>query len=91
MNVVESLYLCYKGLARTRSTFKHPKYQQPDHALVSELSNGEVNGALLNVLVRVKSKTFFCVQVRVDDYDNQQRYYVCVHTMDFVSAHKQIN
>jgi len=79
MNVVESLYLCYKGLARTRSTFKHPKYQQPYHALVSKLTNEEVNGALLSVLVRVKSKTFFCVQLRIDDCDNHQRYYIGIN------------
>jgi len=79
MNIVESLYLCYRGLARTRSTFKHPKYQQPDHVLVSKLTNEEVNGALLNVLVRVKSKTFFCVQLRIDDCDNHRRYYVGIN------------
>ena len=79
MNIVESLYLCYRGLARTRSIFRDPRYQQPDHVLVSKLSNEEINGALLNVLVRVKSKTFFCVQLRVDDTENQQRYYTGIN------------
>jgi len=79
MNVVESLYLCYKGLARTRSVFKDSKYHQPDHTVVSEFSNAEVNGVLMNILVRVKSKTFFCVQLRVDDYENARRYYIGVN------------
>jgi len=79
MNIIESLYLCYRRLARIRSIFRDPRYQQPDHALVSKLSNEEINGALLNVLVRVKSKTFFCVQLRVDDNENQQRYYVGIN------------
>jgi len=79
MNVVESLYLCYKGLARTRSVFKDPKYHQPDHTMVSELSSAEVNGMLMNILVRVKSKTFFCVQLRIDDYENERRYYVGIN------------
>ena len=74
MNIVERLYLCYRGLARTRSTFRDPRFQQPNHDLVSKLSNEEVNGALLNILVRVKSKTFFCVQLRVDDIEQKQRY-----------------
>ena len=79
MNVVQSLYLCYKGLTRTRSTFKDPKYQQPDHARRSALSNEEINGALLNALVRVKSKAFFCVQLRIDDLVTKQRYYVGIN------------
>ena len=79
MNVVESQYLCYKGLARTPSVFKDPRYHQPDHIVVSELSNAEVNGVLMNILVRVKSKTFFCVQLRVDDYENERRYYIGVN------------
>jgi len=76
MNVVQSLYLCHKGLARTRSTFKDPKYQQPDHARLGALSDEEINGILLNALVRVKSKAFFCVQLRIDDLVAKQRYYV---------------
>jgi len=79
MNFVESLYLCYKGLARTRSIFRNPSYHQPDHTVVSELFNAEVNGVLMNILVRVKSKTFFCVQLRVDDYENVRRYYIGVN------------
>lgn len=66
-------------MARTRSTFKHPKYQQPDHVLVSKLTNEEVNRALLNVLVRAKSKTFFCVQLRIDNCDNHRRYYIGIN------------
>jgi len=58
-------------MARTRSTFGHHKHHQPDHVLTSELSNEEINGALMDVLVRVKSKTFFCVQLRIDDPENE--------------------
>ena len=80
MNVVQSLYLCYKGLARRRSTFKDPKYQQPDHARLIARSNEEINGVLLNALVRVKSKAFFCAQLRIDDLVfKQQRYYVGIN------------
>ena len=71
--------LCYKGLAITRSVFRDPKYYQPDHTLVSELSNAEVNGVLMNILVRVKSKILFCVQLRIDDYENERRYYVGIN------------
>ena len=78
MNIVENLYLCYKGMARTRSVFRHPIYYKPDHTVVAELSNAEVNGVLMNILVRVKSKTFFCVQLRTDDYESRKRYYVGV-------------
>jgi len=79
MNVVQSLCMCYKGLARTRSTFKDPKYQQLDHARLIALSNDEINGVLLNALVRVKSKAFFCVQLRIDDLVTNQRYYVGIN------------
>jgi len=77
MNVVENLYLCYKGLARTRSVFRHPRYYKPDHTVVSELSNSGVNGILMNVLV--KSKTFFFVQLRIDGYESKRRYYVGIN------------
>ena len=33
----------------------------------------------MNILVRVKSKTFFCVQLRIDDNENKKRYYVGVN------------
>jgi len=65
MNIVEKLYLCYKGMARTRSVFRHPRYYNPDHTVIADLSNTEVNEALMNILVRVKSKTVFCVQISV--------------------------
>jgi len=71
MNIVENLYWCYKGMARTRSVFRHPRYYKPNHTVVAELSNAEVNGVLMNILVRVKSKTF-CVQLRIDDYENKK-------------------
>ena len=76
MNTVEKLCLCYKGMARTRSVFRHPRYYKPDHTVVADLCNTETNEALMNILVRVKSKTFFCVQLRIDDNENKKRYYV---------------
>jgi len=66
-------------MARTRSVFRHPKYYKPDHTVVADLSNTEVNEVLMNILVRVKSKTFFCVQLRIDDDENKKRYYVGVN------------
>jgi len=79
MNIVENLYLCYKVMARTRSVFRHTRYYQPDHKMIADLSNAEVNGVLMNILVRVKSKIFFCVQLRIDDNENKERYYVGVN------------
>jgi len=79
MNIVENVYLCYRGMARTHSVFRHPRYYKPDDTVVAELSNAEVNGVLMNILVRVKSKTFFCVQLQIDDYENKKRYYVGVN------------
>jgi len=79
MNIVENLYLCYRGMARTHSVFRHPRYYKPDDTVVAELSNAEVNGVLMNILVRVKSKTFFCVQLRINDAENKKRYYVGVN------------
>ena len=79
MNIVEKLYLRYKGMTRTRSVFRHPRYYKPDHTVVADLSNAEANEALMNILVRVKSKTFFCVQLRIDDNENKKRYYVGVN------------
>ena len=66
-------------MARTRSVFRHPRYYKPDHMVVTDLSNTEANEALMNILVRVKSKTFFCVQLRIDDNENKKRYYVGVN------------
>jgi len=51
-------------------------YEKPGHVLLSTLSNEEVNKVLLNVLVRVRSKVHFCVQLRIDDAISQRRYYV---------------
>jgi len=79
MNIVENLYLCYKGMARTRSVFRHPRYYKPDHTVFAEISNAEMNGVLMNILVRVKSKTFVCVQLRINDYESKKRYYVGVN------------
>jgi len=76
MNTMQSLYLCYKGLARTRSTFRDVGYEKPGHVLLSTLSNEEVNKVLLNFLVRERSKVHFCVQLRIDDAISQRRYYV---------------
>jgi len=56
MNIVEKLYLCYKGMARTRSVFRHPRYYKPDHTVVADLSNAAANEVLMNILVRVKKK-----------------------------------
>jgi len=33
----------------------------------------------MNILVRVKSKILFCVQLRIDDYENERRYYVGIN------------
>ena len=66
-------------MARTRSLFRHPRYYKPDHTVVADLSNAEANEVLMNILVRVKSKTFFCVQLRIDDNKNKRRYYVGVN------------
>jgi len=79
MNIVEKLNLCYKGKTRTRSVFRHPRYYKPHHTVVTDLSNTEGNEALMNILVLVKSKTFFCVQLRLDDNENKKRYYVGVN------------
>jgi len=79
MNIVEILYLYYKGMARTPSVFRHPRYYKPDHTVTADLSNTEANEALMNILVRVKSKTFFCVQLQIDDNENKKRYYVGVN------------
>jgi len=57
-------------MARTRSVFRHPRYHKPDHTVVAEISNAEVNGVLMNILARAKSKTFFCVQLRIYDYES---------------------
>jgi len=78
MNIVENLYLRYKGMARTRSVFRHQRYYKPDHTVVADLSNAEANGVLVNILVRVKSKTF-CVQLRIDNDENKKIYYVGVN------------
>jgi len=66
-------------MARTRSVFRHPRYYKPDHTVIADLSNAEANEVLMNILVRVKNKTFFCVQLRIDDHENKKIYYVGVN------------
>jgi len=56
MNIVKKVYLCYKGMARTRSVFRHPRYYKPDHTVVADLSNAEANEVLMNILVCVKKQ-----------------------------------
>jgi len=54
-------------------------YYKPDHTVFADLSNAEANEVLMNILVRVKRKTFFCVQLRIDDNENKRIYYVGVN------------
>jgi len=76
MNVKQKLYMCYRGLARTRSTFRDHRFQRQGIELMENLSSEEINEALLNILVRINGRTYFCVQLRIDDNKTGHRYYV---------------
>ena len=68
--------MCYKGLNRTRATFRRHYYERHPSANLSELNNEEVAGVLLNVLSRLTGKCFFCIKIRLDGYEEKQRNYV---------------
>ena len=72
------LCMCYRGLARFRTTFRRNEYEKDDDVKLADLSHNEVNGVLLNLLARVTGSVFFCAQLRIDEPSKGPRYYIAI-------------